>query len=260
MIATTRIIFFYEQFEGEKLKGNLREEWYISFSFFLIRKERFFEYLHPKKIYFEDCCESLLQQTCPLWIPSLFLLIEELSERSRCSFSHLPYTQYIQSNGVYKKSQGITVRLPGVAISTFTSSGLRSSTPRYFFPVPPHHPPFVPMQNIDITNFSSSWADGLAFCAVYHTYLPSHIPYSTLSPENKVFHYTRRLNESVWSDLLSLFFSRMDVCTSPQKENLNLAFKTGEAVGISHTLVSQKWFGFIPELWRWRASGSTRSW
>lgn len=42
------------------------------------------------------------------------------------------------------------------------------------------------MQNIDITNFSSSWADGLAFCAVYHTYLPSHIPYSTLTPENKV--------------------------------------------------------------------------
>lgn len=43
-----------------------------------------------------------------------------------------------------------------------------------------------PAQNIDITNFSSSWADGLAFCAVYHTYLPSHIPYGTLTPENKV--------------------------------------------------------------------------
>uniref|UniRef100_A0A8C8MHA9 Calponin-homology (CH) domain-containing protein n=2 Tax=Oncorhynchus tshawytscha TaxID=74940 RepID=A0A8C8MHA9_ONCTS len=41
-------------------------------------------------------------------------------------------------------------------------------------------------KNIDITNFSSSWADGLAFCAVYHTYLPSHIPYCTLSPDNKV--------------------------------------------------------------------------
>lgn len=64
-------------------------------------------------------------------------------------------------------------------------------------------------KNIDITNFSSSWADGLAFCAVYHTYLPSHIPYSTLSPENK-------------------------------KENLNLAFKTGETVGISHTLAVEE--------------------
>ncbi|XP_017265751.1 cytospin-A [Kryptolebias marmoratus] len=60
-------------------------------------------------------------------------------------------------------------------------------------------------KNIDITNFSNSWADGLAFCAVYHTYLPSHIPYSTLNPENK-------------------------------KENLGLAFKTGESVGISPSL------------------------
>lgn len=54
-----------------------------------------------------------------------------------------------------------------------------------------HHTRFLSclrLQNIDITNFSSSWADGLAFCAVYHTYLPSHIPYNTLSPENKVFH------------------------------------------------------------------------
>nr|XP_015825827.2 cytospin-B [Nothobranchius furzeri] len=60
-------------------------------------------------------------------------------------------------------------------------------------------------ESIDITNFSSSWADGLAFCAVYHTYLPSHIQYSALNPENK-------------------------------KENLSLAFKTGQAVGISPSL------------------------
>ncbi|XP_005922435.1 cytospin-A [Haplochromis burtoni] len=64
-------------------------------------------------------------------------------------------------------------------------------------------------KNIDITNFSSSWADGLAFCAVYHTYLPSHIPYSTLGPENK-------------------------------KENLSLAFKTGESVGIAQSLTVEE--------------------
>ncbi|XP_061099271.1 cytospin-A-like isoform X2 [Conger conger] len=56
-------------------------------------------------------------------------------------------------------------------------------------------------EKIDITNFSSSWVDGLAFCAVYHTYLPTHIPYSTLSQDSK-------------------------------KENLELAFQTGESVGI----------------------------
>ncbi|XP_071394452.1 cytospin-A isoform X2 [Centroberyx affinis] len=64
-------------------------------------------------------------------------------------------------------------------------------------------------KNIDITNFSSSWADGLAFCAVYHTYLPSHIPYCTLSPESK-------------------------------RENLSLAFKTGENVGIAQSLTVEE--------------------
>ncbi|KAM6912159.1 CD109 antigen [Xenentodon cancila] len=64
-------------------------------------------------------------------------------------------------------------------------------------------------KNIDITNFSSSWADGLAFCAVYHTYLPSHVAYSTLTPENK-------------------------------RENLSLAFKTGEAVGIEQSLTVEE--------------------
>ncbi|XP_075964727.1 uncharacterized protein LOC142968638 [Anarhichas minor] len=64
-------------------------------------------------------------------------------------------------------------------------------------------------KNIDITNFSSSWADGLAFCAVYHTYLPSHVPYTTLTPENK-------------------------------RENLSLAFKTGETVGIAQTLTVEE--------------------
>uniref|UniRef100_A0A4W5RQC8 Cytospin-A n=1 Tax=Hucho hucho TaxID=62062 RepID=A0A4W5RQC8_9TELE len=61
-------------------------------------------------------------------------------------------------------------------------------------------------KNIEITNFSSSWEDGLAFCALYHTYLPTHIPYSSLS-------------------------------TGDKSENLDLAFQTGESVGIPATLV-----------------------
>ncbi|XP_056283339.1 cytospin-A-like isoform X2 [Pseudoliparis swirei] len=62
-------------------------------------------------------------------------------------------------------------------------------------------------KNIEITNFSSSWDDGLAFCAIYHTYLPTLIPYDNLNPADK-------------------------------KENLDLAFKTGERVGIVATLTS----------------------
>ncbi|KAL4624087.1 cytospin-A-like [Arapaima gigas] len=61
-------------------------------------------------------------------------------------------------------------------------------------------------KNIDITNFSSSWADGLALCALFHTYLPSHIPFSSLKPERK-------------------------------RENLELAFRTGQTVGIAASLM-----------------------
>lgn len=60
-------------------------------------------------------------------------------------------------------------------------------------------------KNIEITNFSSSWEDGLAFCAVYHTYLPNDIPFHSLSLADK-------------------------------RENLDLAFRTGERLGITATL------------------------
>ncbi|XP_068232743.1 cytospin-A-like isoform X2 [Palaemon carinicauda] len=39
--------------------------------------------------------------------------------------------------------------------------------------------------NVDITNFSSSWNDGLALCAILDTYLPEKISYKRLSPANK---------------------------------------------------------------------------
>uniref|UniRef100_A0A3Q3E0U0 Cytospin-A n=1 Tax=Labrus bergylta TaxID=56723 RepID=A0A3Q3E0U0_9LABR len=60
-------------------------------------------------------------------------------------------------------------------------------------------------QNIDITNFSSSWNDGLAFCAVLHTYLPAHIPYQELGSQDK-------------------------------RRNFTLAFQAAESVGIKCTL------------------------
>ncbi|KAJ8964387.1 hypothetical protein NQ314_004956, partial [Rhamnusium bicolor] len=43
----------------------------------------------------------------------------------------------------------------------------------------------VGYRNIDITNFSSSWNDGLALCALLHTYLPDRIPYDSLTPQEK---------------------------------------------------------------------------
>ncbi|XP_028274732.1 smoothelin, like [Parambassis ranga] len=40
-------------------------------------------------------------------------------------------------------------------------------------------------QNIDIQNFSSSWSDGMAFCALVHSFFPIEFDYNSLSPANR---------------------------------------------------------------------------
>ncbi|XP_043289657.1 cytospin-A isoform X2 [Venturia canescens] len=60
-------------------------------------------------------------------------------------------------------------------------------------------------RNIDITNFSSSWNDGLALCAILHSYLPDKVPYDSLTPSEK-------------------------------RRNFSIAFSAAESVGIPTTL------------------------
>lgn len=38
-------------------------------------------------------------------------------------------------------------------------------------------------KEIEVTNFSSSWADGLALCALVHSRLPLNVPYRQLVSE-----------------------------------------------------------------------------
>ncbi|XP_078142553.1 smoothelin-like protein 2 [Centroberyx gerrardi] len=40
-------------------------------------------------------------------------------------------------------------------------------------------------QNIDIQNFSSSWSDGMAFCALVHSFFPLDFDFNTLDPANR---------------------------------------------------------------------------
>ncbi|XP_052334799.1 smoothelin-like isoform X11 [Oncorhynchus keta] len=40
-------------------------------------------------------------------------------------------------------------------------------------------------QNVDIQNFSSSWSDGMAFCALVHNFFPEAFDYSSLTPANR---------------------------------------------------------------------------
>uniref|UniRef100_A0A8B9SZ80 Calponin-homology (CH) domain-containing protein n=1 Tax=Anas platyrhynchos TaxID=8839 RepID=A0A8B9SZ80_ANAPL len=40
-------------------------------------------------------------------------------------------------------------------------------------------------RHVDIQNFSSSWSDGMAFCALVHNFFPEAFDYSQLTPQNR---------------------------------------------------------------------------
>lgn len=40
-------------------------------------------------------------------------------------------------------------------------------------------------QHVDIQNFSSSWSNGMAFCALVHHFFPEAFDYNSLSPSNR---------------------------------------------------------------------------
>jgi len=64
----------------------------------------------------------------------------------------------------------------------------------------------IDYKDIDIKNFSSSWNDGLAFCALLHSFMPNKIDYDALRAEN-----------------------------NPRK-NFQTAFRQAQNVGIQQTL------------------------
>lgn len=40
-------------------------------------------------------------------------------------------------------------------------------------------------QHVDIQNFSSSWSDGMAFCALVHSFFPLEFHYNTLDASQR---------------------------------------------------------------------------
>jgi hypothetical protein len=44
-------------------------------------------------------------------------------------------------------------------------------------------------ENVKITNFSSSWCDGMAFCALIHHFYPDAFDFNSLNPKNRRFNF-----------------------------------------------------------------------
>ena len=45
-------------------------------------------------------------------------------------------------------------------------------------------------QNVEVNDFSNSWANGLALCAVLHSFMPDSIPFDDLTPSNRRQNFT----------------------------------------------------------------------
>ena len=44
-------------------------------------------------------------------------------------------------------------------------------------------------QHVDITNYSNSWANGMAFCALTHNFFPDAFDFSKLDPSDKAHNF-----------------------------------------------------------------------
>lgn len=53
-------------------------------------------------------------------------------------------------------------------------------------------------QNIEIQNFSSSWSDGMAFCALVHSFFPTEFDYNALSPANRKHNFELAFGTAEW--------------------------------------------------------------
>lgn len=49
---------------------------------------------------------------------------------------------------------------------------------------------FLTFQGVNIENFSSSWCDGMAFCALIHRFFPDAFDFASLDPKDRKKNFT----------------------------------------------------------------------
>lgn len=73
------------------------------------------------------------------------------------------------------------------------------------------------LQHVDIQNFSSSWSNGMAFCALVHSFFPDAFDYDSLSPSNRRQNFEVAFGAAEWVHTADIFI--LTSCTN-QKRNL----------------------------------------
>ncbi|KAF3840637.1 hypothetical protein F7725_006499, partial [Dissostichus mawsoni] len=71
------------------------------------------------------------------------------------------------------------------AVTATTRVSSETSLKSDLIPVLKTPSPSLKRSNIDMQNFSSSWSDGMAFCALVHSFFPLDFDYNTLEPKNR---------------------------------------------------------------------------
>lgn len=82
----------------------------------------------------------------------------------------------------------------------------------------------VPRLQVSITNFSSSWADGMAFCALIHSFAPAAFDFAALHPRNRKenFELAFRVAESVVPSPSRRLFREHGICPLLEVEDMLL--------------------------------------
>lgn len=74
-------------------------------------------------------------------------------------------------------------------------------------------------QHVDIQNFSSSWSDGMAFCALVHNFFPEAFDYNSLSPSNRRQNFEVAFSAAEWVHAEDRFFLTFAVTVGNQWKN-----------------------------------------
>merc|ERR1712179_267082 len=71
---------------------------------------------------------------------------------------------------------------------------------------------------VNITNFSTSWSDGLAFCALIHRFNPDEFDFNELKPENKRHNFDLAFNTGQKCKKIPLLLDTNDLCRMKKPE------------------------------------------